>query len=130
MSRCPAVLKLLLVTCVAVSAPSLPGSAAAAEAGRSEPEAKVRFSAERRLPPGASAVPTEPYAAALDMMRGLPLYSTAAQTFLRADTSPVPQQPNLGTWTPLGPGNIGGRTRALLIDPHTTAPNYTLYAAG
>ncbi len=32
-----------------------------------------------------------------------------------------------GTWQPLGPGNMGGRTRALLFDP---AAVRTLYAAG
>jgi photosystem II stability/assembly factor-like uncharacterized protein len=31
-----------------------------------------------------------------------------------------------GGWTPLGPGNIGGRTGALLIDPNDTS---TMYAA-
>src|SRR5205085_9368454 len=33
----------------------------------------------------------------------------------------------LGTWQSLGPGNVGGRTRALIVDPVT--PN-TMYAAG
>src|SRR5260370_18558749 len=33
----------------------------------------------------------------------------------------------LGTWTQLGPGNVGGRTRALTINP--TNPNI-MYAAG
>ncbi len=44
---------------------------------------------------------------------------------------PVPfdvgQAKALGTWEPLGPGNIGGRTRAVLIDP--TNPS-VMYAAG
>ena len=35
--------------------------------------------------------------------------------------------PVLGTWNPLGPGNVGGRTRALVIDP--ASPN-TMYAGG
>ena len=33
----------------------------------------------------------------------------------------------IGGWTELGPGNIGGRTRALIIDPATPA---TMYAGG
>jgi hypothetical protein len=33
----------------------------------------------------------------------------------------------LGTWTPLGPGNIGGRTRAILINPQNPT---IMYAAG
>ena len=33
----------------------------------------------------------------------------------------------LGTWQSLGPGNVGGRTRALIIDP--TNPS-VMYAAG
>ena len=33
----------------------------------------------------------------------------------------------VSSWQPLGPGNIGGRTRALLIDPTTPS---TMYAAG
>src|SRR5262249_48136732 len=38
-----------------------------------------------------------------------------------------PEQQKLGTWTWLGPGNIGGRTRAIVINPIDTN---VMYAAG
>jgi len=36
----------------------------------------------------------------------------------------------LGTWQSLGPGNVGGRTRALLIDPSNPAVMYAAAVAG
>ncbi len=96
------------------------------------PAEAQRFFASKRAPVGQTAVPTARYAAARNMMRFMPRYSTAAGTMLPAGQplGPVPNLPNLGTWVKLGPGNIGGRTRGLVFDPTTSAPNYTIHAAG
>jgi Fibronectin type III domain len=62
------------------------------------------------------------YRTAIARASRLDRYSTASG-------GKVASGPNvaLGTWTALGPGNIGGRTRAILIDP--TDAN-VMYAAG
>src|SRR5262249_30127996 len=84
------------------------------------------FAAKRALP-GQAAVPTERYAAARQALARLPRYSTARGRFLEDQPGPGAALPDLATWTALGPGNIGGRTRALLADPSTPG---TFYAAG
>lgn len=65
------------------------------------------------------------YAQARAEIDRLPRYSSRLARALEPDeltrdTGDLRQQAgamNFGTWEPLGPGNIGGRTRALLIDP-------------
>jgi hypothetical protein len=89
-----------------------------------EPAERSVFTS-KRAPRGATAVPTERYAAARQALDRLPRYSSALNRF--GDASLAPALPDLATWTPLGPGNIGGRTRTLVADP--SAPG-TLYAAG
>ena len=84
----------------------------------------------KRSPDGRSAIQVQRYLDAIDRAKRMPQYSTANKTTLpsqiqiqSADIEPQ----SLGAWTPLGPGNIGGRTRALLINP--TNPE-VMYAAG
>src|SRR5215831_4444907 len=70
---------------------------------------------------------------AIARMRQLPQHSTLdhalvasrAEAEARGMTASL-ERDAATAWTPLGPGNIGGRTRALVIDP--TAPT-TIYAA-
>jgi photosystem II stability/assembly factor-like uncharacterized protein len=88
----------------------------------------------KRAPVGETAIPVERYFAALQRMRVMPQRSTRRNAVLpsRAELasqglSYVAAAEALGAWSPLGPGNVGGRTRALLIDPR--APK-TMYAAG
>lgn len=79
---------------------------------------------EERLPEGADDLPWERYDAARDQMRRMERYATAAGGFV------VPGEAEAEaalSWTELGPGNIGGRTRALVIDPFKPG---TMYAAG
>jgi photosystem II stability/assembly factor-like uncharacterized protein len=75
--------------------------------------------------------PDRLYRAALDHMEDMPQHSTALGAFLPSrrrmrreglDPASAP-----GAWEWLGPGNIGGRTRAIVIDPTNTQ---VLYAAG
>jgi hypothetical protein len=88
------------------------------------PAEAQRFFAMKRAPFGETAVPTERYAAALLQMRSMSRYSTQLGAVISQDVG------NIGTWSYLGPGNVGGRTRAIVFDPASTAPNYTIYAAG
>ncbi|HXU47333.1 MAG TPA: hypothetical protein VN783_17540 [Thermoanaerobaculia bacterium] len=98
-----------------------------------EPLEAARFALRKRLPAGETALSPERYFAALEHMRAMPQHSIAAKTFLpsraalAAAGASKEARIDLGTWTPLGPGNIGGRTRSLLIDPRRPQ---TFYAAG
>lgn len=97
-----------------------------------EPDKAIEYYRLKRLPAGEKEIPVEKYLTAKSQMDAMPQYSTAQNRFLpsrnemkASRTEATPEA--LGTWTPLGPGNIGGRTRALLI--HPTSPNI-MYAAG
>jgi photosystem II stability/assembly factor-like uncharacterized protein len=120
--------------------------------GTKEP-AGFPFEAEQynfrmRVAPTMQTLPQERYRAALEHMTKMPRYSTR----LRKQVSPLTLEElstsqlatgktgsgsgvgksaqlavPLDTWEELGPGNVGGRTRAILIDP--TNPN-VMYAGG
>src|SRR5262249_7459961 len=85
-----------------------------------KPDEASEYYLLKRSPDGHSPIPIRRYLDAIDHMNRMPQYSTASRTRLPSvremrTTSIEPQ--SLGSWTALGPGNIGGRTRALLIDP-------------
>ncbi|MGH9854154.1 MAG: WD40/YVTN/BNR-like repeat-containing protein, partial [Blastocatellia bacterium] len=102
-----------------------------------EPFDKPREATEhfvrKRLPEGEKELPLEKYFEAQEQMRGMRYFSTALDRIvtkgenLTASLSAAEMAPNAATWTPLGPGNIGGRTRALLINPQDAN---LMYAAG
>jgi uncharacterized protein (TIGR03437 family) len=96
--------------------------------GLDHPAEAAEFFRFKRLPAGEKELPVEKYFEAQEEMRQMPQFSTADNRFApsRAKLKDSPEQ-QLGAWTPLGPGNIGGRTRALLISPND--PN-VMYAAG
>jgi len=80
----------------------------------------TEFFLKRRLPPGQQKLPVDRYLAARDHIKNMPAFSVAG-------VSPKLAHPNAAAgWTPLGPGNVGGRTRSLVIDP---ANPTTIYAA-
>ncbi|MCS6805825.1 MAG: hypothetical protein RMM98_12810 [Acidobacteriota bacterium] len=97
-----------------------------------EPDQAQAFYLLKRLPVGMKTLPLERYFAAIRHIERMPRYSTALNLKLpsleqrRWLSWPAAAQA-LGTWQPLGPGNVGGRTRALLIDPRN--PDI-MYAAG
>lgn len=120
-------------------------------AGDDPGAAQAQFLA-RRLPPApAPGAPSlaERYLAAREHMRHMQHHTAGAGSNPTAATSlsttPTPASGQagraasgqamsagapaaaLGPWQPLGPGNLGGRTRALLYDP--VVPR-TIYAAG
>jgi photosystem II stability/assembly factor-like uncharacterized protein len=91
----------------------------------------------KRAPAGEIAIPVERYFAALDRMRVMPQHSTVRHSALpsRAELAErglshagdTTEAQALGAWSQLGPGNVGGRTRALVIDPVNPK---TMFAAG
>lgn len=112
-----------------------------APAGRGQPLPQTEaggamsYALHKRLPEGMTELPMERYSEAYEMMRVSPRFSTAEGRRLPAFaedsaaklSEELGAQPTVGTWVPLGPGNIGGRTRALLIDPGNAN---IMYAAG
>jgi photosystem II stability/assembly factor-like uncharacterized protein len=92
-----------------------------------EPGAAAEYHAMRRAGTGD---PQRAYAVAREAMRRMPRYSTASDTVRlpgrQIEVNDVNGRP-FDRWQPLGPGNIGGRTRALIVDP--VEPR-VLYAAG
>jgi hypothetical protein len=110
-----------------------------------QPDEAIRRYLERRLPRGQKDLPIERYFRAREHIRNMPQHSARTGRVLpsqtqmgqatgfpadafgdpsasAADTSGI-----LASWQSLGPGNVGGRTRALLVDPGS--PD-VMYAAG
>ncbi|MEZ6242169.1 MAG: GC-type dockerin domain-anchored protein [Phycisphaerales bacterium] len=73
-----------------------------------EPEEAMRFFLAQRLGPGMTQYPIEQVQAARR-------WTQQRERDLRAQRGALPG--GLDHWEPLGPGNIGGRTRAILINP-------------
>ncbi|MBI1765195.1 MAG: hypothetical protein HYR56_27600 [Acidobacteria bacterium] len=95
-----------------------------------EPDKALQYFLQKRLPEGETELPVERYFSALEEMKQMPLYSTAEHRLVAARANErklAPEQQQLGAWTALGPGNIGGRTRVILVNPQE--PNI-MYAAG
>jgi len=107
--------------------PPRPSSPAADRPGASydEPDAAFEYYRLKRLGASPSHDPMAAYQAALVHMDGMPLHSTTLGslaparpgTTLASLTKFVAAR-SLGRWTALGPGNIGGRTRTLVIHPN------------
>jgi hypothetical protein len=108
--------------------------------GRSEseprfdkPDAGLAFWAKKRAPIGQAAVPAARYLKALGQTRQMRVFSSATNSFKPGvgrwdgQSTIAPEAPNLQSWTPLGPTNISGRTRAILFDP-SFGSNQTMYA--
>ncbi|PYT05666.1 MAG: hypothetical protein DMF60_11160, partial [Acidobacteria bacterium] len=94
-----------------------------------EPDKAAEFYVRKRTL-DQSGIPVEKYLKAIKHINRMPQHSTRGdRMFASQDEMSVAEaQPlALGTWTQLGPGNVGGRTRALTINP--TNPNI-MYAAG
>lgn len=121
-----------------------------------QPREAVEWYLQKRLPKGEKNLPVERYFQAKDKIKKMKRFSTAKNKNLppQAQNSDVdevigedPEFPNgtggggagdgsastsgaLGTWQALGPGNVGGRTRALLIDPINPDVMYSAAVAG
>lgn len=101
------------------------------------PDEALELYRRKRAPLGEQEIPVERYLRALEAMRIMPQHSTARGAVLPSRAalsaqgiSPLSAAASLGAWTPLGPGNIGGRTRVLVVDPKTPRILYAAAAAG
>jgi len=97
------------------------------QVGDDAQNAAAKFSLRKRLPEGGKEIPVERYLEAREQMRRMPRYSTARNQYLSAAEAETDQTAN---WTELGPGNIGGRTRALIIHPTNHDTMYAAAASG
>ena len=118
-----------------------------------KPGEALEWYLQKRLPKGEKQLPVERYFAAKEKIKRMKRFSTAkgkslppqananeSEEVFDGEDGEFPGSTGgggagdgsastsgaLGTWQSLGPGNVGGRTRALLIDP--TDPNI-MYAA-
>ena len=83
-----------------------------------EPEEALRFYVAQRAPDGLH-IPIERLAKAPAHVRAMRKYSIAAGRHLTSDVTADDAAPGQPTgWTSLGPTNVGGRTRTLLINPN------------
>ena len=98
-----------------------------------QPREALDYFLRKRLPAGEKDLSFDRYVAARSQAGKMVHYSS----LLEREVTPAErvESGNLlerreqasGTWTPIGPGNIGGRTRALLVNPQNPA---IMYAAG
>jgi uncharacterized protein (TIGR03437 family) len=106
-----------------------------------KPDEGAQYLLERRLPEGEKALRFELYLTAMEQMRDLPQYSTTQRTLLpslremaqessQSTGSQALSPSGLLGWSSLGPGNVGGRTRALLIHPRTPDTMFAGAASG
>ena len=94
-----------------------------------EPDKAAEFYLSKRTP-DKDGIPVEKYLAAIEHIKRMPQYSTRLDRMFAPQTQMRPseaQSLTLGMWTQLGPANIGGRTRALVINPSNPS---IMYAAG
>lgn len=122
----------LFLACLAGAAVGL--AAGPHPARKDNPHAAHEHFRHRRAPVGERTLPVERYFTALKRMHSMRQHSLRHRRFLPSrrelrerGISYVTSAEDLGAWSPLGPGNVGGRTRALVIDPR--APE-TMYAGG
>lgn len=96
-----------------------------------QPEEAAEYARMKRLGGTIDVDPIFQFEAAERHVADMPRYSTRLESFVESvarggDAAGVSGK-TAGSWIPLGPGNIGGRTRVLLIDPRN--PN-VFFAAG
>ncbi len=95
-----------------------------------EPDEAAEFYRFKRAPRNATGIPTERYAVARERMKQMRVFSSEANRFVPRSEQAAPEALLGGAWTNLGPGNIGGRTRALLINPANPSMVYAAGVAG
>ncbi len=121
-----------------------------------QPKEAVEWYLQKRLPKGEKQLPIERYFAAKEKIKQMKRFSTKQNKNLPSQAEAGENEeilgedgefPNgtggggagdgspstsgaLGTWQSIGPGNVGGRTRALLIDPSNPDVMYAAAVAG
>ena len=86
----------------------------------------MEFFRLKRLAEGDTELPVEKYLAAYRQMELMPQHTFGNDNLLPSRKQ-MGKNAVLPGWTSLGPGNVGGRTRALVI--HPTVPT-TMYEIG
>jgi len=120
-----------------------------------QPREALEWYLQKRLPKGEKVLPVERYFQAKEKVKRMKRFSTAhgknapsqAESNDAEEIFEDPQFPGgtggagagdgsastsgaLGTWQSLGPGNVGGRTRSLIIDPVNPDVMYAAAVAG
>ena len=122
-----------------------------------QPREALEWYLQKRLPKGEKQLPIERYFEAKEKIKRMKRFSSAkgktlppqananeAEEVFDGDDGEFPGSTGgggagdgsastsgvLGTWQSLGPGNVGGRTRALLIDPNNPDVMYAAAVAG
>jgi PKD repeat protein len=98
-----------------------------------QPAEAQAFFLAKRSPDGVSPIDTGWYFDALERMKDMPQHSTAVGQILpsRRQLGIRPEAIEvLGTWSWLGPGNVGGRTRTLVVAPSNSNIMYAGAAGG
>ena len=120
-----------------------------------QPREALEWYLQKRLPKGEKVLPVDRYFQAKEKIKRMKRFSTRNNKNLpsQADSNETeevfgdPEFPGgtggagagdgsastsgaLGTWQSLGPGNVGGRTRSLVIDPVNPSVMYAAAVAG
>ncbi|MDK1287845.1 rhombosortase-dependent cadherin domain-containing protein [Pseudoalteromonas umbrosa] len=99
-----------------------------------KPKEAQEFFVQQRLPVGTSSLPVEKYSQALKKIKEMTAFSISENAVVAQITpklnAPDGNNQELGQWQELGPGNIGGRTRTLIIHPTDHDIMYTAGVAG
>lgn len=101
-----------------------------------KPQEAMDFYLSQRAPLGDDYIPTQKYGEALRHMKDMAQYSIKNDKLLPSRNALKGARPDgvepgvVQQWENLGPGNIGGRTRTLVIDPQTTDTMYTAGVSG
>ena len=97
-----------------------------------KPQEAIDYYIAQRAPIGSDSIPYHKYGAALKHMEQMSRFSMADKQ-LMPSLANMPEGDGPGViqqWENLGPGNIGGRVRELLIDPNDANVMYTAAVAG
>lgn len=97
-----------------------------------KPAEAAEYFRTKRLPEGEFDLPVERYLIAAERIRELPQYSTIRRRMLPSIRDRAGAKENQADewWKQLGPGNVGGRTRVLLVNPVNPQVIYAAAAAG
>ena len=106
------VLGVLALAAAVATASTASNEASSSKAFPQDPRVEQRAAAVKRAPAGA-AVPSERYLAAAAHVANMPSHSTGAPSL---DATGIV----VGSWQNLGPSNVGGRTRALIVESANT----------
>lgn len=93
-----------------------------------EPHAAAQFYAWQRSK-DTERDTSQDFVRAREQAADLPLFSSSANQIIAENGRGATPDTALDSWTPLGPGNVGGRTRTVVFHPNF-AVNNTLYVGG